>query len=142
MWDFDQRFKVLLDQVSFTIGLAQHKEWFIVSLLPHIRMPLMQQKVVDQQEALEIAMKLETAPVEDNFGIAQIQVQLAAMVLELRDMKKGKTSREEVWCIQCQIEGHDKEQCPVVRNYMNTGAPNPFNPAVLYCEIRRTTGQH
>ena len=73
VWDFDQRFKVLLDQVSFTIGLAQHKEWFITALLPHIRTPLMQQKGADQQEALEIAMKLETAPLEDNYGIAQIQ---------------------------------------------------------------------
>ena len=25
VWDFDQRFKVLLDQVSFTIGPKQHK---------------------------------------------------------------------------------------------------------------------
>ena len=48
VWDFDQRFKVLLDQVSFTIGPKQHKEWFIVALLPHIRTPLMQQKVADQ----------------------------------------------------------------------------------------------
>ena len=48
IWDFDQRFKVLLDQVSFTIGLEQHKEWFIAALLPHIRSPLMQQKVADQ----------------------------------------------------------------------------------------------
>ena len=39
----------------------------------------MQQKVGDQQEALEIAMKLETAPVGDNSGIAQIQAQLAEM---------------------------------------------------------------
>ena len=69
----------MLDQVSFTIGPAQHKEWFIAALLLHIRTPLMQQKVADQQEALEIAMKLETAPVEDNSGIAQIQAQLAAM---------------------------------------------------------------
>ena len=70
VWDFDQRFKVLLDQVSFTIGPVQHKEWFIAALLTHIRTPLMQQKVADQQEALEIAMKLETAPVGDNSGIA------------------------------------------------------------------------
>ena len=51
----------------------------------------MQQKVTDQQEALEIDMKLETALVGDNFGIAQIQAQLAEMDLELRDMKKGKS---------------------------------------------------
>ena len=73
MWDFDQRFKVLLDQVSFTIGLEQHKEWFVVALLPHIRTPLVQQKVADQQEALEITMKFETAPMGDNSGISQIQ---------------------------------------------------------------------
>ena len=72
-------------------------------------------------------MKLETAPIEDNSGIAQIQAQLAAMDLELRDMKIGKTGREEVWCTQCRTEGHDKEQCPVVRNYLNTSAPNLFN---------------
>ena len=58
----------------------------------------MQQKVANQQEALEIAMKLETTPVEDNSGIAQIQAQLAEMALERRDMKKGKSIREEVWC--------------------------------------------
>ena len=98
MWDFDQRFKVLLDQVSFTIGPVQHKEWFIAALLLHIWTPLMQQKVADQQEALEIAMKLETAPVEDNSGIAQIQAQLVEMALELRDIKKGKSIHEEVWC--------------------------------------------
>ena len=70
VWDFDQRFKVLLDQVSFTIGPGQHKEWFIAALLPYIRTPLMQQKVVDQKEALDIAMKLETTLVGDNSGIA------------------------------------------------------------------------
>ena len=132
----------MIDQVSFTIGPEQHKEWFIAALLPHIRTPLMQQKVADQQEALEIAMKLETAPVGDNSGIAQIQAQLAEMDLELRDMKKWKAIREEVWCTRCRTEGHDKEQCPALRNYLNTGAPNPFNPNVLYCEIYRTTGQH
>ena len=31
VWDFDQRFKVLLDQVSFTISPVQHKEWFIAA---------------------------------------------------------------------------------------------------------------
>ena len=84
-------------------------------------------------------MKLDTFPVEDNSGIAQIQAQLAAMALELHDMKKGKPGRKEVWCTHCRIEGHDKEQCPVVRNYLNTGAPNPFNPTILYCEIYQTT---
>ena len=58
----------------------------------------MQQKVADKQEALEIAMKLETNPVGDNYGIGQIKAHLVDMALELRDMKKWKATHEEVWC--------------------------------------------
>ena len=142
MWDFDQRFKVLLDQVSFTISPAQHKEWFIAALLPHIRTLLMQQKVADQQEALEIAMKLETALVGDDSGIAQIQAQLATMALELHEMKKGKSDGEAGRCTQCRTEGHERERCPLIAKYLQNGAPNPFPPQVLYCELCRMTGQH
>ena len=102
----------------------------------------MQQKVADQQEALEIAMKLETAPVGDDSGIAQIQAQLAAMALELREMKKGKSDGEAGWCTQCRTEGHDRERCPLIAKYLQTGAPNPFPPQVLYCELCRMTDQH
>ena len=42
VWDFDQKFKALIDQVSFEFAPEQHKEWFIAALLPHIRLPLMQ----------------------------------------------------------------------------------------------------
>ena len=45
VWDFDQRFKTFLEQVNFEFPTQQHQEWFIVELLPHIRLPLMQQKV-------------------------------------------------------------------------------------------------
>ena len=69
----------------------------------------MQQKIKDRSEALEIAMKLETAPVPNNSGIAQIQAQLVEMSMELRDIKKGKCVREEVWCTRCKEEGHDRE---------------------------------
>jgi len=65
MWEFDQKFKTLLDQVSFDIDAQQHKEWFIVALLPHIRLSLMQQKVALQAEALEIAMKLAASSIAE-----------------------------------------------------------------------------
>ena len=42
VWDFDHKFKALIDHVSFEFVLEQHKEWFIAALLPHIRLPLMQ----------------------------------------------------------------------------------------------------
>jgi len=74
VWEFDQKFKTLLDHLSFDIGPQQRKEWFIATLLPHIRLPLMQQKVVDQAEALEVAMKLEASPLQEaSAGMAQIQ---------------------------------------------------------------------
>jgi hypothetical protein len=48
VWDFDQRFKILMDRLTFQIPDEQHREWFIVGLLPHIRCPLMQQKIMSQ----------------------------------------------------------------------------------------------
>jgi hypothetical protein len=43
MWEFDQRFKTLTGPLTFQIPDEQKKEWFIASLLPHIKVPLMQQ---------------------------------------------------------------------------------------------------
>lgn len=45
VWEFDQKIQTLLSQVSFDINVQQHRKWFIVVLLPHIRLLLMQQKV-------------------------------------------------------------------------------------------------
>ena len=36
IWDFDQRFKMLMDRVSFQMSDVQHKEWFIIMLVLHI----------------------------------------------------------------------------------------------------------
>lgn len=51
----------------------------------------MQQKVVTQSEALEIAMKLKASPFEETgAGMAQIQNQLENLTLQLQDMNRGK----------------------------------------------------
>jgi hypothetical protein len=62
MWDYDQQFNILLDRMTFQIQDVQHREWFIAGLLPHIRVPLTQQKVMTQEEAMEISMRLEATP--------------------------------------------------------------------------------
>jgi len=103
-----------MGQVSFPIPDAQHKEWFIVVLLPHIRVPLTQQKVAMQAKALEIAMKLEASAIgETSIGMAQIHNQLANLTLQLQDMKKGTEVREEIWCIRCKAERHHKDKFPL-----------------------------
>ena len=100
-------------QVSFQMSDVQHKEWFIVVLVPHIRQPLMQQKIVTQSEALETAMKLEASLVREfAVGMNQIQAQLVNLTLQLQYIKKAKEDRDDLWCTRCHAGGHTKDTCP------------------------------
>jgi hypothetical protein len=104
IWEFDQRFKTLTGRLTFQIPDEQNKEWFIVSLLPHIRLPLMKKNIASQAEALEITMKLESTPMgESSSGMSQILSQLTSLSLQVEDMKKdkGKDKREDIWCVRC-----------------------------------------
>jgi hypothetical protein len=142
VWEFDQRFKTLIGHLSFQIPYEQHKEWFIIALLPHIRVPLMQQKVASYAEALEIAMKLEETPVgETNPGMSQTLNQLTSLSLQVEDMKKdkGKEKREYIWCIRCKSEVDDKEHFPLFNEYLASRAANPLKKAIVpWCEVCRT----
>jgi hypothetical protein len=141
VWEFDHRFKTLTGYLSFQIPNENNKEWFIVSLLPHIRVPLMQQKIASQVEALDIAMKLESTPMgESCSGMSQILSQLTSLSLQVEDMKrdKGKYKREDIWFIRCKSEGHDKEHCPLFHEYLASGALSPLKQVTLpWCEVCR-----
>ena len=66
--------QALIDQVSFEFAPEQHKEWFIAALLPHIRLPLMQQKLQTQDAVLEMEMKLEASTLaETSTGMTNLQ---------------------------------------------------------------------
>jgi hypothetical protein len=113
--------------LTFQILDEQNKEWFIVALLPHIRVPLMQQKIDSHAEALEIVMKLKSTPMgESNSGMSQILSQLTSLSLHVEDMKKdkGKDKREDIWCVSCRSEGHDKEHCLLFHEYLASGTWN------------------
>jgi hypothetical protein len=91
VWEFDQRFKTLTGCLTFQIPDEQNKEWFIAAVLPHIRVPLMQQKIASQPKSLEIAMKLESTSMgESSSSISQIMSQLTSLSLQVEDMKKDK----------------------------------------------------
>jgi hypothetical protein len=86
-------------RLIFQIPDKQNNEWFIAALLPHNRVPLMQQKVASQVESLEITMKLESTPMgESNSSMSQILSQLTRLSLKVEDMKKdkGKYKREDI----------------------------------------------
>ena len=73
-------------------------------------------------------MKMEASPIsETRVGMNKIQLQLANSTIQLKDIKKGREHREEIWCTQCHGEGHHKDQCLDFRNYMLSGDPNPLS---------------
>jgi len=74
IWDFDQRFKTLMERVNFDMNDIQHKKWFIPAFLTPIRLQLTQQKIATLSEVLEIAIKLEASLNGENaVDINQIQ---------------------------------------------------------------------
>ena len=116
-----------------------------MTLLSHIRLPLMQQKIAIESEALDIALKLEASSIGENVvGMNQIQTQLANLTLQLQDIKKGKEHREEVWCTRCRANRHTKDNFLDFRNYLLSGALNPLScGSVPWCHIFQVYGhQH
>ena len=97
-------------RVSFEMSDIQCKEWFIVALLTHIRLPLMQQNIVTHNKALQISMKLDASHVGENaVEMSQIQMQLPNLTLRLQDIKKGKEQHEDIWYTRCCADGHNKD---------------------------------
>jgi len=55
-WELDQRLKCMIHEANMTLTDGQHCEWFVASLMPHLRNALSQQRLKTQAEALEITM--------------------------------------------------------------------------------------
>ncbi len=88
-----------MDKLTFQIPAQQHNEWFIVALAPHIRIPLCQQRLASQAEALEATIRLQASPIgESSAGMAQVQLKLASLTLQLQDITKMKEKRDNMWC--------------------------------------------
>lgn len=81
----------MIQQANMNITDEQHKEWYIASLLPHLRLPLSQRKIAMQEEVVEIMMRFEVSPIQDmNIEVQQIHSDLVSLHLELQSLKKGK----------------------------------------------------
>ena len=62
-WELDQRLKCTIHEANMNLMDGQHREGFVASLLPDLRVALSQQKIKNQAEALEIAMRLHETPI-------------------------------------------------------------------------------
>jgi hypothetical protein len=84
-------------------------------------------------------MKIESSPMgECSSGMSQILSQLTSLSLQVEDMKKekGKDKREDILCVRCKSEFHDKEKCPLFHEYLASGALSPLKQVTLpWCEV-------
>jgi hypothetical protein len=73
--------------------------------------------------------------------LAQVQSQLTNLIMQLQDMVKAKVVHGNVWCTLCHIEGHHRNECPMLGSYTMM-APNPFfmDHKLKWCEICRQWG--
>jgi len=69
-WELVQRLKCMIREANMTLMNGQHREWFVSSLMSHLRNALLQQRLTTQAEALEITMSLHETPMQDpNLGV-------------------------------------------------------------------------
>ena len=76
-------------------------------------------------------MTFYETPIQDpNLGVQQIHAQLKNLCLEMQSLKQDMTAcsevREEVWCVKCKGQGHDKDHFPAFMNYLIGGGPMPL----------------
>jgi len=83
-WESDQMLKCTIHEANMNLKDRQHREWFVASLLPHLRVALSQQKITAQAEALDISMRVHETPMQDPIlGVQQIHAQLKNICLEM-----------------------------------------------------------
>jgi hypothetical protein len=71
--------------LDFHIPDEKYREWFIEIFLLHIHFPLTQQNITSQSKAIDISMRLEESPIGENgIGMAQVQLHLAALTIQLQ----------------------------------------------------------
>ena len=82
-------------------------------------------------------------------------MELLNLCLEFQSLKKDIVARlevnEEVWCLTCKSQGHDKDHCPVFVNYFVGGGSMPLRleaqeglsiGPTLWCAICQVAGKH
>jgi len=76
-------------------------------------------------------MRLHKTSIQDpNLGVQQIHTQFKNLCLEMQSLQQDMTTHpeacEEVWCIKCKGQGHDKDHYPVFANYLVGGGLMPL----------------
>jgi len=57
-------------------------------------------------------MKLEASMARYIGGMTQVQMQLAALKIQMVEITEGKEKQKQVWCTKCTTEVHHKDESP------------------------------
>ena len=83
-WELDQRLEYRIHEANMNLTDSQQRDWFIVTLLPHLRIALSQQNIRTQEKTLEIVMRLHETHIQgSNLGVQHILAELQNLCLEL-----------------------------------------------------------
>jgi hypothetical protein len=152
VWDYDQRFNILLDRLTFQIQDVQHREWFIAGFASPYLSPTYPTEGDysgrSNGDCDALGGYTRRRRDIDRFGTGTVSAGQPNDAIARYG--KGKFMHEHVWCTMCRSEGHRRDECPTLGNYMETGALNPFpvGPQTEWCKfagsgaIYHPTSQH
>jgi hypothetical protein len=89
----------LKGKIKYVMKDMKHRHLFVNSLLPHLKYPLQQQQLEENQYH------------KTNPAIEEMKVDMKNLTFQL-NQNRGKNQRESIWCTTCRTEGDDKNEFP------------------------------
>jgi hypothetical protein len=145
MWDYDQWFKILLDRLTFldpicsTQGVVHCR-----TTSPYLSSTYPTKGDYSGRGGGDCdAPRSYTRRWRDISRIGASAIPSCKYDNAVARYGKGEGgARAHVWCTMCRSEGHHRDECPTLGNYLAMGAPNPFptRPQTEWCNICRQWG--
>ena len=109
VWEYDKRFKDLLSQIPSNIDANLLVQWYVSSLLHHVRAPLRMHDIKTLEEAFKKVQQMES---DVNVSIplekGRLEEKIEMLHKIIRELSLEKTN---VWCSNFQEEGHTQDTC-------------------------------
>ena len=107
--EYDKRFKDILSQILIIIDVNLLVQWYVTSLLHHVRAPLRMHDITLLEEAFKKAQQMESdvdVAIPSEKGRLEDKIEILSKTIRKLTMEKTN-----IWCSNCREEGHTKESC-------------------------------
>lgn len=103
------RFKDLLSQILSNIDANLLVQWYVASLLHHVRAPLRMHDIKTLEEAFKKTHQMES---DVDVSIAMEKGPLEEKIEMLHNtIREISLQKINIWCFNCREEGHTKDTC-------------------------------